>query len=479
MTRVRSLVWFRNDLRIHDHKPLYQAVLHSEEIIPFYCWEDRFLSTTSFGFQRTGKFRTDFIVQSILDLKKTLQQHYSADLWVANGSVVEALGSIHQQYPFQKLYYFEEPAPEEHELEQSVEQAMALLGVECISYWGSTLCSKEDLPFNLLHIPETFTKFRKEIEENCSFAAPLPPPLKIKVPDNWIVPETSNLPIPTDQTAVHTAYPFVGGETNALIRLQDYIWDTQSIKEYKETRNQLLGTQYSTKFSAYLSVGAISPRKIYEEIKEFEAKVVANESTYWVIFELLWRDYFKFLTVKYYSKFFKAEGIKKSVDCNWEINWEKFDRWKNGTTGNPFIDANMRELKYTGFMSNRGRQNVASFLCKDLQVHWLMGAEYFESMLLDYDVCSNYGNWAYIAGVGVDPRGYRYFNTFSQAQQYDRHALYTKTWVPELKVLEESDIHEIYRMSPETLESKGIKLGVDYPEYIVKPQKNKSLKYHV
>jgi deoxyribodipyrimidine photo-lyase len=159
--------------------------------------------------------------------------------------------------------------------------------------------------------------------------------------------------------------------------------------------------------------------------------VTKNESTYWLIFELIWRDYFRMITKKYGNRIFKAGGIKNKI-LQLRQDPDIFKRWTEGQTGIPFIDANMRELKQTGFMSNRGRQNVASFLVKDLKIDWRMGASYFEYTLIDYDVHNNWGNWNYVAGVGNDPREDRYFNTQLQAQRYDPSGKYVKRWLPEL-----------------------------------------------
>lgn len=151
-------------------------------------------------------------------------------------------------------------------------------------------------------------------------------------------------------------------------------------------------------------MGCLSPREVYHEVKKYEAEYGANKSTYWMIFELLWRDYFRFMMKKHREKLFLKQGIKKQAPSDQTHNAQALQQWINGETGQDFIDANMRELKLTGFMSNRGRQNVASYLCHDLHVDWRYGAAYFEEMLIDYDASSNWGNWAYVAGVGNDPR---------------------------------------------------------------------------
>ncbi|HOZ88552.1 MAG TPA: FAD-binding domain-containing protein, partial [Bacteroidia bacterium] len=190
-----------------------------------------------------------------------------------------------------------------------------------------------------------------------------------------------------------------------------------------------IGGDYSSKFSPWLAMGCLSPREIYYELKKYEAEFSANDSTYWLIFELIWRDYFRFMMKKYRHQFFMYSGIKNSTKSSKLPDNKAMSKWVAGKTGNDFIDANMLELKQTGFMSNRGRQNVASYFCNDLKLDWRCGAAYFEQQLIDYDVSSNWGNWAYLAGVGNDPRGQRCFNIEKQAKEYDPKRLYQTLWL--------------------------------------------------
>jgi deoxyribodipyrimidine photo-lyase len=176
-------------------------------------------------------------------------------------------------------------------------------------------------------------------------------------------------------------------------------------------------------------MGCISPRFINQELKRFEQQIGANESTYWLVFELLWRDYFRFMMKKYNTKLFQLSGIQnKELPVN-AHDAALLQKWIDGRTGVDFVDANMIELKRSGFMSNRGRQNVASYLCNDLKLDWRYGAAYFEHQLIDYDVCSNWGNWTYLAGVGNDPRGNRYFNVEKQATDYDKDRSFRNLWL--------------------------------------------------
>jgi len=288
------------------------------------------------------------------------------------------------------------------------------------------------------------------------------------MPDITLISKTSKSEADAAKDAANiSAFPFKGGETCALQRLHDYLWGTNAITTYKNTRNGLVGTEYSTKFSAWLSIGNLSPRTIFSEVKKFEAKRTANKSTYWVIFELLWRDYFRYVCLKYGKAVFEAGGLR-GLQHKWKKDLNLFKKWKNGTTGVPFVDANMRELLKTGWMSNRGRQNVASFLVKDLKLDWRMGAEWFESMLIDHDVCSNYGNWNYAAGIGNDPRENRKFNVIKQGLDYDPNGEFVKLWVPELAPLADQaspgKIHFPWKVWRMDLENAGVKMGVTYPK---------------
>ena len=199
-------------------------------------------------------------------------------------------------------------------------------------------------------------------------------------------------------------------------------------------------------------------------MKRYEEKHGANESTYWIFFEMMWRDFFRFMAKKHENKIFLKGGLNDEADPNWQEDRGLLQRWIDGQTGVPFVDANMREIARTGYMSNRGRQNVASFLVHDLELNWQMGAEYFESVLIDYDVASNWGNWQYVAGVGTDPRKNRYFNLLAQANRYDPNGEYVRQWVPELGEVSDEYIHQPDQLPYEEQVARGVVIGKDYPE---------------
>ncbi|MEY4842485.1 MAG: deoxyribodipyrimidine photolyase, partial [Planctomycetota bacterium] len=160
--------------------------------------------------------------------------------------------------------------------------------------------------------------------------------------------------------------------------------------------------------------------------RRYEAERIANDSTYWMFFELLWRDYFHFWVRRWQGRAFKASGVLGRTPCGTQDR-DTFLRWCQGSTGEPFIDASMRELAATGQLSNRARQNVASWLARSEGIDWRWGAAWFESQLIDFDVGPNWGNWQYVAGVGNDPRN-RIFDVRAQAQRYDEDGAYRARW---------------------------------------------------
>jgi deoxyribodipyrimidine photo-lyase len=426
----RSIVWFKTDLRLHDNETLVQAIAQSDEVIPVFCIDESHFRTTEFGFVKMGKFRTQFLLESLNDLDKNLRA-IGSGLCLVSGKPEVEISKLVIKHGVQKVFAKKEVAYEELQTQAAVETALEQHNCVLETFSTSTLYHAQDLPFPLKDIPDVFTRFRKNIEVESTIRDVFVEPSVINSPEiePLQLPTISGLWLEEVVPDSRASIIFNGGESEGKKRLDTYLFETQSISSYKETRNGLVGENYSSKFSAWLALGCLSARQIYHEIKRYEEEVGANESTYWLVFELLWRDYFRFMMKKHKHSFFMQQGIKAAGKTIIEHNPILFNNWINGKTGNDFIDANMLELKLTGFMSNRGRQNVASYLCHQLKLDWRWGAAYFEQQLIDYDVCSNWGNWAYLAGVGNDPRGSRVFNTEKQADEYDKNKLYRAMWL--------------------------------------------------
>jgi len=477
MKKNRVIVWFRQDLRLHDNEALQDALKHGEEVIPVYVFDTRiFQGTTKFGFPKTGNYRAQFIIESVQDLRNNLRA-LGSELYIRTGKPEQIIFDIAQKAKTDWVFCNRERTDEEVQVQDALEQNLWSIGQEVRFSRGKMLYYTSDLPFPVTHTPDVFTHFRKEVERFIPVRAVLPTPTKEDFKPLTISLEAGNIPTLKDfglqefEKEKRAAIDFKGGETAALERLHYYLWESGSIENYKKTRNELIGSDYSSKFSPWLSQGCLSPKLIYAELKKYEAQRKKNESTYWLFFELLWRDFFRLIGKKYGNKIFQKGGIVDQPDASLKNDRQLLQVWMEGRTGVPFIDANMKELAQTGFMSNRGRQNVASFLIKDLLVNWQMGAEYFESLLLDYDPCSNWGNWNYIAGVGSDPRENRYFNILAQAKRYDPKGAYVKLWLPALKELPSDKVHRPDAISLKEQKIYNFHLGEDYPKSMIKTEK--------
>lgn len=428
----RCLHWFRNDLRLDDNLALAKS-LEYDQVILVYILDEHFWKKDRWGNIKTGAFRTRFLFESLHDLKIEIEK-LGGSLIIKQGKPEEILPLLMEEFSCKTLIAQAEHTTEELGIEKLVGDAINKIGGNFNWIEGHTLYHPEDVKIIFDKIPDVFTTFRKKVERNCDVRDCISAPKKINCPPNLISDDIPDLakflqqynlkPTPID---CRSSFPFKGGLSQARKRLKHYFWDTNCLSIYKKTRNQLIGQDYSSKFSPWLANGCISPRRIRSEVKRYECTYRPNQSTYWIVFELMWRDYFKFIAIQHGSRIFHKSGLKrKLVPSN--QNKKLFDEWKKGATSDAFVNANMRELLNTGYMSNRGRQNVASYLIHDLGIDWRLGASWFEHLLLDYDPSSNVGNWIYIAGVGNDPRQIRKFNTLRQAEIYDRKNQYRNLW---------------------------------------------------
>ncbi len=424
-----TIVWFKTDLRVHDNVVLHAAVRDSDRVVPVYCIDEAHFDNTEYGFKKTGAFRAQFLLESLQDLDAQLRA-LASGLLVLRGATVEEIAKVSTEYGATNVYTSEEVAPEELAKIHAVRKKLAEHNCTLLVFSNSSMYEVTDLPFAVHAVPDMFTTYRKKTEAYASVRSIVPTPKEIPSPSIPVlqIPSLQDLGLEDNEQDERAAIQFRGGETAALARVRHYLWESKCVLTYKETRNGLVGTDYSTKFSAWLSMGCLSARYVYSELKKFEQEYSANDSTYWVVFELMWRDYFRLMMVKYGRRFFLKGGISGKNPTGVRFDAKLLQHWIDGQTGEEFVDANMRELKATGFMSNRGRQNVASYLCNDLKLDWRYGAAYFEQQLTDYDVCSNWCNWAYLAGVGNDPRPNRYFNIQKQSEQYDGDRRYRNLW---------------------------------------------------
>ncbi len=424
-----GLFWFDRDLRLHDHPALSKAARQVDELVCVYVADPRLNRSNRFVDAGLSQHRTRFLDQALADLSTKLSS-MGQSLLLLSGHPEQVLATLVTQLGITHLYRSQPAGLFEARTLSTLQSRFTNLQV--IETATNTLLSEDDLPFQLTALPDTFSQFRRLVE-----------PIVINPPEasvSRLPPPPSTRPIahtspPTTRAASSVTLPdaiAVGGETAGLGHVLNYFAGTQALI-YKEQRNDLSAWTHSTKFSLWLAQGSVSVREITDQLRRFEQRHSANESTYWILFELLWREYFFWYARAHGAKLFAFSGIKSRRPLT-SAYAERFKRWTQSTTPFPLVNALMRELATTGYISNRGRQIAASCLVHELSVDWRFGAAYFEQQLIDYEVGSNWGNWQYIAGVGADARDVRRFNLDKQTQIYDPDGEYRRRWLPESEI---------------------------------------------
>lgn len=414
---MRAIVWFTHDLRLADNPTLSEAHKAAQEILHVVFVGDLLQPPSMPGLKGVSQHRKRFLFEAIIDLNSQLEKH-GHQLLVIQGRAHEHLGVLLAQYNIEAVYSAQQSTFYETELWSFFNKAYPQISFNAIC--SSTLFTERDLPFDEANIPVQFTSFRKAIEAKAS-----PPREECQI-------LLSSRPIKHAQKRgrltrfVDSNTLFRGGEEAGTIHLHNY-FESLAPLNYKVTRNALQGFDSSTKLSPWLAQGSLSAALIYKRLRAYEEQYGANESTYWIYFELLWREFFFWSARQLGKKLFLKKGRRSKAPLS-SFYPERFQAWTQGSTPWPLVNACMKELASTGYLSNRGRQIVASCLVNELQLDWRYGAAYFEQQLLDYDGASNWGNWQYLAGVGADPRGQRRFCLEKQTQIYDPDHHYINRW---------------------------------------------------
>lgn len=424
-----GIYWFNNDLRLADNEALTRFCEQASHAIFVYVLDPRWFKSSHYQSRHMGLYRWRFICEALQAINEQLESHGSG-LHIKIGYPTEVLShlittnnaTLLAGNRFAGVY-------EKRQWRHVVGQFPDLT---TLVESGHTLFTEEQLPFALDALPGHFTPFRKKVEKLSVASLSHPVGTIPALPKNFrLENELDTVPIhwphmrhPEDN---NTDCLFKGGSSAGLDRLDYYLYQSKKVLRYKQTRNALDEFDASAKLSPWLACGSISARQVFHHLKSFEETIEANESTYWLYFELLWREYFQWYLEKHGKNLFRYRGVqgKAIITSFWP---ERFQKWCTGNTPYPLVNACMKQLNATGYMSNRGRQIAASCLVNELQLDWRYGAAYFEQQLVDFDVASNWGNWQYLAGVGADPRGARQFDIQKQAATYDPDGAFVQKW---------------------------------------------------
>jgi deoxyribodipyrimidine photo-lyase len=429
----RSVHIFRRDLRMHDNTSLYQAVTLSEQVMMCFIGDPAQITHKNKYFSLPA---LEFMIDSLEELSQACAQN-SAKLYIFHGNPLTIIKKIYAHHPFDALFFNKDYTPYAHQRDEALSQWCNNTGIACMTYDDVVLNAPEIV---LTQQGKPYSKFTPYFnaarKQNVSDETKIPSSF-----NGWLhekMPFSTTLETIFPERSLLLA-PYRGGRNRGLRILQTIV-DHKNYAAYRD-----IPAHHTTHLSAHLKFGTLSIRECYHHI----VKKLGNNHP--LIKQLYWHDFFT--AISYYFPFvFGKEFQVKYRTLPWSYHKEHFTRWCTGTTGFPIVDAGMRELNATGYMHNRVRMLVASFLTKDLHIDWRWGEQYFAHKLIDYDPAINNGNWQWCASTGCDAQPYfRIFNPWLQQKRFDPECVYIKTWIPELKQNKPALIHTWDKHYDETI----------------------------
>lgn len=410
MTKL-TFYWFRRDLRLHDNAGLFSALKERSNVLPLFIFDSNILSRL----EEPSDPRVTFIYNSVSELKDQLQKKKS-DILVRYGQPLEIFKELFAtyagQYEIEAIYTNHDYEPQACARDKEISEFARSQGVLFTTFKDQTLFEKEEILTGMKRPYTVYTPYKKKVLENLS-------PFYLKSYPNDCY-EGSFLKASRSQKML--ALKDIGFTSSAL-DFPSLNLSAQMLKNYEKHRNFPALETGTSHLGMHLRFGTVSVRELAREGKKY--------SDVWLS-ELIWRDFF--MQILWHFPQVQTTSFRPEYDkIAWRNSKKDFDRWAQGMTGYPIVDAGMRELNATGYMHNRVRMIVASFLCKHLLIHWLEGERYFAKKLLDFDLSANNGNWQWAAGSGCDAAPYfRIFNPTTQAEKFDPNNEYIMKWVPEV-----------------------------------------------
>lgn len=464
-----AIVWFRQDLRLSDNPALSYAVENHASIIPIYIYDE----TKPTSLQMGGAQKW-WLHHSLESLNTQLKEKYQSKLFLFKGNPLEILKKLVKETKATGLFWNRCYDPHAIDRDKKIKSFFKeSLSVE--SFNGSLLFEPWDVSTKSKKPYQVFTPFYRFCHDNIMPRATMGKPKKIKATVSSLKSDTleSWKLLPTKPNWAKGFEPvWTPGEKGAQKRLKNFL--TQGIHSYAEFRD-FPQKEAVSRLSPHLHFGEISPHQAWYAAQESDASA-KNKKKFQS--ELGWRE-FSYYILFHFPHIVRKNFNKKFDNFPWENNKSHLTAWQKGLTGYPLVDAGMRQLWQTGWMHNRIRMVVASFLTKHLLIHWHKGADWFWDTLVDADAANNNASWQWVAGSGADAAPYfRIFNPILQSKKFDATGAYIRTWVPELKNLSDKDIHAPWELPAETLEKLGITLGKTYPHPLVKHEEARAKALH-
>jgi deoxyribodipyrimidine photo-lyase len=466
MPNSPSILWFRRDLRLNDNPALLLAAKQGGPVIPLFIW-----SPTEGGKWSIGEASKWWLHHALQDLALQLAKRKS-QLIIREGEAAEVLVELVKEVGAQSVFWNRLYEPDAIARDQEVKERLQAIGAKAQSSNASLLyepwqiLNKADKPF------QVFTPFWKSLVEKGEIRPPAASPSKFgapsSVPASLTVDQLNLLPKPNWATTIEKTWnPKRSGAEKAL-----KLFCGSALDQYSHGRD-FPDREEVSYMSPYLHFGQIGVLEIWHQVKDScdslpaRERSVANQSAQAYLREIGWREFAHHLL--FHFPFTTDKPLRSDFSTfPWRKNKELLTAWQKGQTGFPMVDAGMRQLWAAGWMHNRVRMIVASFLVKDLLIGWKAGASWFWDTLVDADLANNTLGWQWTAGCGADAQPYfRIFNPVSQGQKFDPQGKYVRTWVPELAELPDEVIHCPWQADSFQLAKANVKLGINYPEPIV------------
>jgi len=456
-----ALVLFRRDLRLADHPALSAAAATGAPVIPVYI-----LDNETPGRWRPGGASRWWLHQSLRSLASDLEARGSR-LVLRRGDTERALLDLIEETGARSFFFTRGYEPFQRALEGRLKSSLESRGVSLRRFGGQILVEPESLA-NLSGEPfRLFTPFFRALSQRGAPSTPLPPPDTLAAPDRWPrsnVLESWSLEPTKPDWAGGLRAAWAPGETAARDRLALFI--ETGLPSYPARRDQP-GTDGTSRLSPHLAFGEIGPRQIWHAVKAAAEAAGDEAAAEAYLREVGWREFSYHLLFHFPhlpDEPFRAEFAA----FPWRDDIDALEAWRRGRTGFPIVDAGMRQLWQTGWMHNRVRMVVASFLIKHLLLPWQSGEDWFWDTLVDADLANNAASWQWVAGSGADAAPYfRIFNPVLQGEKFDAHGEYVRAFVPELARLPASLVHKPWTASATALREAGVTLGETWPHPIV------------
>ena len=411
MSEKVNIFWFRRDLRLDDNAGLYNALNAAYPVLPIFIFDVEILHTLP-----ENDARVSFIYDSLQEMRKRLKERNQGSIGIYYGSPVEIFKKLTTEYDVEAVYTNRDYEPYAQKRDREIAKNLKVSNIEFKSFKDQVIFEKDEVVKDNGEPYVVYTPYMRKWKQKFQTDNPAMDYDSASLLNR--IYKKVDLPNPALEEV---------GFKRSDIKVSPYEISPSLINSYDKTRNFPAIEKGTSKLGPHLRFGTVSIRQIVKKALKARVETFLNE--------LIWREFF--MQILWHFPHTVHKAFKPKYDrIPWRNNEREFEKWKNGETGYPLVDAGMRELNSTGFMHNRVRMLVASFLCKHLLIDWRWGEAYFALKLLDFELSSNVGNWQWAAGSGVDAAPYfRIFNPLTQVDKFDKQKEYINKWVPDLQKL--------------------------------------------